>query len=325
MNNMLTPIMNANIISVNVHGIRSYTKRQKVFNWLTRKNADIILLQEPYSTKEVERYWKQQWKGKMVFSHGTNHSKGVTILFNEKLDFEIKYSIVNQNGRFIILNIEIQGHPVILTNVYFPCASKPRKQELMWDNFRKFISEIDNYDDKSLFLGGDFNVLMNIHLDRDGGNPRYDERVLQKIECFMDDFDLVDIWRARNPHTRQYTWRQTNPLIQSRLDLWLVSNKLQDMIVDTGISPAISTDHSLVFIKIKDDNPDHNHGPSYWKFNNSLCDDIDFSNALCDIAPEWFRKYNDISDHRILWELIKFEIRLFTQALSKDKAVKKRN
>ena len=139
-----------------------------------------------------------------------------------------------------------------------------------------------------------FNVLMNIHLDRDGGKPRYDERVMQKIECFMDDYDLVDIWRARNPHTRQYTWRQTNPLIQNRLDLWLVSNKLQHMIVDIGISTAISTDHSLVFIKFKDDNPDHNHGSSYWKFNNSLCDDMDFSNALCDIAPEWFRKYNHL-------------------------------
>ena len=32
---------------------------------------------------------------------------------------------------------------------------------------------------------------------------------------------------------------------------------------------------------------------------------------------------NNITDHRILWELIKFEIRLFTQAFSKDKAVKK--
>ena len=97
-----------------------------------------------HNTKEVERYWKQQWKIKMVFSHGINHSKGVAILFNEKLDFEIKHSIVDQNGRFIILDIEIQGNPVILTNVYFPCASKPRKQEFMWDNLRKFISEIDN-------------------------------------------------------------------------------------------------------------------------------------------------------------------------------------
>ena len=68
----------------------------------------------------------------------------VAILFNEKLDFEIKHSIVDQNGRFIILDIEIQGHPVILANMYFPCASKPRKQELMWDNLRKFISEIGN-------------------------------------------------------------------------------------------------------------------------------------------------------------------------------------
>ena len=192
--------MNAKMIAVNVHGIRSYTKRQKVFNWLTRKNVDIMLLQETYSTKEVERYWKQQWKGKMVFSHGTNHSKGVTILFNEKFDFEIKHSIVDQNGRFIILDIEIQGHPFILVNVYFPCASKPRKQELMWDNLRKFISEIDNYEDKCVLMGGDFNVLMNIHLDRDGRNPRYDERVMQKIECFMDDYDLVDIG-GREIHT----------------------------------------------------------------------------------------------------------------------------
>ena len=36
-------------------------------------------------------------------------------------------------------------------------------------------------------------MLMNIHLDGDGGNPKYDERVMQKIECFMDDYDLVDI------------------------------------------------------------------------------------------------------------------------------------
>ena len=129
----------------------------------------ILFYFKKYSIKEVERYWKQQWTGKMVFSHGTNHSKGVTILFNEKLDFEIKHSIGDQNGRFIILDIGIQGHPVILANVYFHCASKPTKQELMWDNLRKFISEIGNYDDKSLLLGYDFNVLMNIHLHRTVG------------------------------------------------------------------------------------------------------------------------------------------------------------
>ena len=58
--------LNVNIISVNVKGIRTFAKRQKVFNWLARKKVDVILLQETYSTVEVERYWKHQWKGDYV-------------------------------------------------------------------------------------------------------------------------------------------------------------------------------------------------------------------------------------------------------------------
>ena len=61
--------------------------------------------------------------------------------------FILKFNIalwITYNGCFIILDIEILGHPVIFAIVYFPCASKPRKQELIWGDLRKFISEIDN-------------------------------------------------------------------------------------------------------------------------------------------------------------------------------------
>ena len=43
------------VIPLNVHGVRTYFKRQKMFSWLTKKNADIILLQETYSTNEIGR------------------------------------------------------------------------------------------------------------------------------------------------------------------------------------------------------------------------------------------------------------------------------
>ena len=56
-----------------------------------------------------------------------------------------------------------------------------------------------------------------------------------------------------------------NPLIQSRLDYWFVSDILQDVISDVNICPAICTDHAAYLsqftVVIK--------GPSYWKFNNS--------------------------------------------------------
>ena len=95
------------------------------------------------------------------------------------------------------------------------------------------------------------------------------------------------------------------------------------MIKNTGISPAINTDHSLIYLNI-DVTPNSVRGPSYWKFNNSLCDDVKFCHELNAIAPTWFDTYDDIEDKRILWELIKFEIRKFSQTFSKDKAKKKR-
>ena len=117
--------LNVNIISVNVKGIRTFAKRQKVFNWLARKKVDVILLQETYSTVEVERYWKHQWKGDMYFSHGTTHSKGVTVLFNSKFECDIKACNIDQNGRYIILDLETQGNQMVIVNAYAPCSSKP--------------------------------------------------------------------------------------------------------------------------------------------------------------------------------------------------------
>ena len=51
------------MISLNVRGIRSLEKRKALLMWLQRQNADIIFLQETYSTKEIKNIWKSQWKG----------------------------------------------------------------------------------------------------------------------------------------------------------------------------------------------------------------------------------------------------------------------
>ena len=44
----------------------------------------------------------------------------------------------------------------------------------------------------------------------------------------------------------QYTWRQKSPLIERRLDFFLVSNTLQSIISKANIINAICTDHSAV-------------------------------------------------------------------------------
>ena len=63
--------------------------------------------------------------------------------------------------------------------------------------------------------------------------------------------------------------------------------------------------------------------PSYWNFNNSLCDDVDYCRELNELVPAWINLYKDVEDERILWELLKFEVRKFSQTFVKKKAVNK--
>ena len=85
-------------------------------------------------------------------------------------------------------------------------------------------------------------------------------------------YDLVDIWRIRNPNKRKFTWRQKKPLIQRRLDYWLISDGLQDFIEDSDIIPSIKSDHSAITLQINSFE-DKIRGPSHWIFNSSLLND----------------------------------------------------
>ena len=105
-----------NLLSLNVHGIRTFEKRKAVFN----SDADIIFLQETYSTRDIENIWRKQWKGEMFFSHGSNHSRGVLVLIKDNLDFKIHSTKVDFQGRYIFLDAYIQDSPYFLLNIYAP-------------------------------------------------------------------------------------------------------------------------------------------------------------------------------------------------------------
>ena len=105
-------------------------------------------------------------------------------------------------------------------------------------------------------------------LDSDGGNLKLKNNLIGIFEAVKEELGLVDIWRIPNPETKMYTWRSLNPLIQRRLDFFLISSALQPMVTCAEIIPTVGTDHSAVSIKLisQEFQP---HGPGYWKFNNS--------------------------------------------------------
>ena len=203
-------------LSLNVRGIRTFEKRKSIFNWLTKENSDIFFLQETYSTEEIENQWKKQWFGDIYFAHGSNHSRGVAILIRKSFDFKLKSIRSDEEGRYLILEAIIHDVPFLLVNIYAPNTTT--KQSLFFQTLSALIcDERYNKSDHKILLGGDLNVAMDPDLDCSGGNPAVRDSV-KCVEDVMMNYDLVDIWRIRNPNTKKFSWRQKSPIIQRRLD-----------------------------------------------------------------------------------------------------------
>ena len=72
------------VLSLNVPGLNKTIKRRQIFRLLHQQKSDVVFLQETYSSAQNVKSWEAEWGGKMIGSHGTNHSRGVMILFKPK-------------------------------------------------------------------------------------------------------------------------------------------------------------------------------------------------------------------------------------------------
>lgn len=273
--------VNFKLASLNVRGIRSSTKRKALFTWLNERKYDIIFLQETYSTVDVEYIWKTQWKGKLYFSHGSNHSCGVMVLVRGDLDFELISINSDDDGRSIVMEAVVQESSYLFVNIYAP--NRTQDQCRFFDKLNNNIEDCVANKELKIILGGDFNVTFDSDLDCSGGRP-FTKDSIKNVQNLCFDFDLVDIWRIRNPARRRFTWRQKSPFIQRRLDYWLISDVCQDEIEMSDIIPSINSDHSAIFLQFNSIEKS-DHGPSFWKFNASLVDDKDFFTFINESVP----------------------------------------
>ena len=78
-------------------------------------------MQETYATAKIEKRLKYYWHGNMIFSYGTSNNRGVIVTFTHGLEYKmLSDPICNPIGRYIVLDMEIQGSPYILVNCYVP-------------------------------------------------------------------------------------------------------------------------------------------------------------------------------------------------------------
>ena len=96
-----------------------------------------------------------------------------------------------------------------------------------FQNVNKSIENLVVDKEHKIFIGGDFNVALNSELDCSGGNPSKKDST-KNISDLCSDFDLVDIWRIRNPETKRFTWSRLEDLISENNEL-ITKHKLREL------------------------------------------------------------------------------------------------
>ena len=245
------------------------------------------------------------WEGSTYFSHGSNHSKGVLVLIAPRIDIEILQVLKDSEGRYIFIDCKFQGVRLILGNVYFPTRNFESDQLQFLRKLRNNLAKL-NKDNYPVIIGGDFNMIRDIEFDYNGkSSNRISKRFNREFEKFMEDLQLLDIWRCRHSLKRQFTYMQNNPFMQSRLDYWIISECLEEMVMKCDIIPSVAPDHHSIFLRLFDKTVNKTNGRkgSYWKFNNSLCENEDYVRELkkkiCQLKNELQTK---IKDKRLLWD-----------------------
>ena len=319
------------LCSLNTRGLRDNKKRVGLFHWLKRHksgNSSFVFLQETHSDTEQETRWKREWGANIIFSHGESNARGVAILCPMTMVGEIVKVDRDTEGRLIIVELNDDGRKTLLCNVYAPTQDQGFHQSKQIAFLKvlnaKLLPYVDS--DTCIILGGDLNTHLDPKLDKQhsSNDKKFDKtEFANSIINFCNDFSLVDCWRILHLEQMRYTWRQPNPIRQSRLDYWLISSSLLNRINISDIQPSYKSDHSLITLEMKPDKPTR-RGPGMWKFNVSLLKDPDYVNGFNGWLMELKETYENLEDKALKWDFIKCVLRRETITYCKQKAKKRK-
>ena len=302
------------LLSLNVRGLSDFKKRRAVFTWCRKQKSSIIFLQETHSTIDKEKQWKAERGAPIEFAHGSSNARGAAILLRNGFDCKIKRKIVDPMGRYIGIKAEIKDENYLLFNVYAP--NNDSQSAKFYEHIVNVLKKEDQIYEDRIIIGGDFNCPLNPSLDKMGGLLATRKKIVDQIENIQNIFNVHDVWRIKHPNQKSFTWSQTSPFIFYRLDYWLISDSLHDMVGNVDIVSAIKTDHSAITLQLHKIE-EGEKGPGFWKMNASMLNDAAYVQEVKEKILIWREEAKEISDKRVIWDWIKYNVRLFSIDYSK--------
>ena len=319
---------NLKFVTNNCNGLATSEKdRIKQFLYLQNiiKNIGILFLQETHSTKDSEKKFQENFgkNNELYFGHGSSNSCGVAIGFCGNFERKIEKQIVDPKGRYLLILATIGDSEYALINIYNDNIEKDQLKTLQ--EVIEKIEQLDINPDTKVVLAGDFNFYFNKELEAVGGNPKTKVQSIASFLKIKEKYNLVDIWRIQHPKEKRYTFRQNRITgkLKRRLDFIFISDHLQTSVVNTDIKVAMCTDHSPVYMDLSLENIHLEKGRGFWKYNASLNKDPLYKEEIRPLIRNFLNLNRDL-DKQLKWELLKYEVKIFTRRYTKRLAKEKK-
>jgi exonuclease III len=288
------------LFTYNTKGLKDQAKRDSVFYWLKKKNLDIICLQEAHCEPDTLDKWKKEWGGKIIASFGTGNSKGTCIMLKENLPISIKDRVIDENGRYVILQAHIEDTTFKIAGYYGPNIDDP-------SILQSLLKDLDEMEGTHTILMGDFNLVLDVNIDKKGGLPTTNKKSQKLLLDWMEMNSMYDIWRVQHQHNKTYTWKSnTKPRIFCRLDMIITSANILNQCTNSTIGPGVRSDHSYVKIDLTLDTSPRGRG--FWKLDCTLLENQKLQQEIRDTINE-IEINNPNTEAPLLWETVKCAVR----------------
>ena len=276
-----------------------------------------MFLQETHSIKNSEKVWKAEYgNANVYFDHGESNARGVATIISNDLQYQLKSSWTSNEGRILILQIEIETISYLFMNVYAPNLDRP-------EFYKRLFEKILEFETDHVILAGDFNLYLDVEKDKRGGKLDFTSKSADFVNLFMEENEYLDVWRELNPDRFCFTWKNRSKKLYSSLDYILVPLATMQKVDSCEILAGIKSDHKFVEIVLHFSNSIR--GPGYWKFNNSLLLDKTYVDMINEVIQriETEAEIGNL-DPTTTWGTLKTEVIEKTIIYSKEKAKKHR-
>ena len=298
-----------NIMTLNVRGLHNRTKRHNIFQWIKDNKCDIALLQETYCTEKLSCIIQNEWDGVNIHNTTTSsHSRGVSILFSNCLSVSVKDKHADEKGRKLLINVDIGDTSYCIVNLYAPNGEMDRKCF-----FKRATTWIRQYckNEQNLIICGDLNCCVG-NSDRTP-QTHLNDKSRNCMTTLMTEIKVDDVWRRTHPTIPGYTYIDKRTKTKSRLDYILISKNSDIVLKSIKLLTPINThhgDHKGVLVKLL--SRSNSRGKGYWKFNSEILKDVAYCEGLSNIIKTTTEENNRMLSKRLLWELVKHNIKHYT-------------